>query len=133
MEAVSPRQRREERAVSPGVNYLQLCDEARGEGAEVAAAFAAGIRDVLAGRRGTIELEYPCRAPDRPRWFVGCVTRLRCDGPPRIVVSHEEVTERKLAVEAWTESDAILQTFFDHAPAISASSRSKGRISAMSS
>ena len=42
----------DERAVSAGVNYLRICDEARGEGAGVAAAFAAGIRDVLAGRRG---------------------------------------------------------------------------------
>ena len=84
----------------------------------MAAAFAAGIRDVLAGRRATIELEYPCHAPDRRHWFVGRVSRLRWDGPPRIVVSHEEVTERKLAEVARTESDAVLQTFFNLAPAL---------------
>ena len=85
--------------VSTGVNYLRVCDEAGGEGAEGAADFAAGIRDVLAGRRETIELEYPCHAPDRRRWFVGRVTRLRCGGSPRVVVAHEEVTGRKLAEE----------------------------------
>ena len=71
------------RAVSAGVNYLRICDEARGEGAGVAAAFATGIRDLLAGRRATIELEYPCHAPGRRHWFVGRVSRLRWDGPPR--------------------------------------------------
>ena len=71
----------DDRAVSAGVNYLRICDEARGEGAGVAAAFATGIRDVLAGRRATIELEYPCHAPDRRHWFVGRVYRLRWDGP----------------------------------------------------
>ncbi len=108
----------DDRAVSAGVNYLRICDEARGEGAGVAAAFAAGIRDVLAGRRATIEQEYPCHAPDRRHWFVGRVSRLRWDGPLRVVVSHEEVTERKLAEVARTESDAVLQTFFNLAPAL---------------
>ena len=87
----------DDRAVSAGVNYLRICDETRGEGAGVAAAFATGIRDVLAGRRATIELEYPCHAPDRRHWFVGRVSRLRWGGPPRVVVSHEEVTGRKRA------------------------------------
>ena len=97
MEAVRPRHGADHRAVSAGVNYLRICDEARGEGAGVAAAFATGIRDVLAGRRATIELEYPCHAPGRRHWFVGRVSRLRWDGPPRVVVSHEEVTGRKHA------------------------------------
>ena len=46
------------------------------------------------------------------------MTRLRCGGSPRVVVTHEEVTGRKLAEEGRAESEAILHNFFDHAPAL---------------
>lgn len=49
--------------VSEGTNYLEACDAATGPDSESAAAFAAGIREVLCGRRTSFELEYPCHAP----------------------------------------------------------------------
>ena len=85
--------------VSEGVNYLEACDAATGPDSEWAAAFAAGIREVLRGQRTSFELEYPCHDPDRRRWFVGRVTRLPGSGPPRAVVAHEEVTARRLYEE----------------------------------
>ncbi len=84
-------------AVSPGTNYLHVCDLAEGPGADEAAAIAAGIRDVLAGRIETFELEYPCHSPQRWRWCAGRVTRLRDTGPPHAVIAHEDITPRKLA------------------------------------
>ena len=95
----------DEAAVSEGANYLRAYDKAMGEGAEEAAAFAAGVRDVLSGRSETFELGYPCHAPDRWRWFVGRVTRLRGDGPLRVVVAHEEMTGRERAEEALRKSE----------------------------
>ena len=82
-----------------GANYLEVCDSATGEGSEEAAAFARGIRGVIAGRRTSFELEYPCHSPDEKRWFVGRVTHFPEVDPPKIVVAHENVTERKLAEE----------------------------------
>ena len=82
-----------------GANYLKVCDTARGEGSEEAAAFARGTRDVISGRQDFFELEYPCHSPGKRRWFVGRVTRFVDTNPPKVVVAHENVTERKLAEE----------------------------------
>ena len=81
--------------VSEGANYLEACDSASGLYSEGAAAFAAGIRDVLLGRRKSFELEYPCPTNEELRWFVGRVTRLPGSGPVRAVVAHEDITGRR--------------------------------------
>ena len=83
----------------PGTNYLEVCDEATGEGSEEAIDFARGVRDVISGRLETFELEYPCHSPDERRWFVGRVTCFPDTVPPKVVVAHENVTERRLAEE----------------------------------
>jgi signal transduction histidine kinase len=86
--------------VSEGANYLEACDAAAGQSSEGAAAFAAGVRDVLRGRRGSFELEYPCHSREAWRWFIGRVTHFPEEGaPPRAVVAHEDVTDRRLYEE----------------------------------
>jgi predicted signal transduction protein with EAL and GGDEF domain len=82
-----------------GANYLTVCDSATGPCAGEAPVVAAGIRDVLSGARDLFTLEYPCDAPGERRWFHMRVTRFADDGPVRAVVSHENVTERRLATE----------------------------------
>jgi diguanylate cyclase (GGDEF)-like protein len=78
-----------------GSHYLEICRTATGPGSEEAAAFAAGVRDVLEGRSELFRLEYPCHSPTENRWFVGRVTPLRGD-QHGAVVSHQNVTDRKL-------------------------------------
>lgn len=85
--------------LAEGMSYLEICDSATGPKFEGAAAFAEGIRAVISGRRRTFELEYACHSPDKRRWFIGRVTPFSADGPPRAVVAHENITERKLAEE----------------------------------
>ncbi|HRZ58033.1 MAG TPA: GAF domain-containing protein [Candidatus Paceibacterota bacterium] len=87
-------------AVSEGTNYLAVCDTAQGEWSEQAVPFGEGIRQVLHGSLPSFELEYPCHSPDMKRWFIGHVTPFDGDGPRRVVVSHENITERKRAAEA---------------------------------
>ena len=83
--------------VSEGSNYLEVCGAETGPSSEGAAAFAAGVRDMLRGRKRSFELEYPCHSREARRWFVGRVTRLPEEGaPPRAVVAHEDVTDRRL-------------------------------------
>jgi PAS domain S-box-containing protein len=86
--------------VAEGANYLQVCESAVGEQSADAAAFAEGIRSVLSGRRKEFALEYPCHSPTEQRWFVGRVTRFPANDPPRVVVAHENITERKRAEDA---------------------------------
>ncbi|HXV21039.1 MAG TPA: diguanylate cyclase [Desulfuromonadales bacterium] len=85
--------------VCEGANYLEVCAAAKGEGEEDARAFAAGIREVLAGTREKFTLEYPCHSPFERRWFVGRVTRFAGNGALRVVVAHEDITERMLSEE----------------------------------
>lgn len=85
--------------VCEGANYLDVCASATGEDAALARAFAEGIREVLAGTREKFSLEYPCHAPFERRWFVGRVTRFAGNGNVRVVVAHEDITERMLSEE----------------------------------
>jgi PAS domain S-box-containing protein len=80
-----------------GANYLDVCknaiNQASGEEAKLA---VAGIKAVLAGESKTFKLKYHCHSPDQQRWFQMNVFRLQ--GSRRgVVVSHENITDRKLA------------------------------------
>ena len=66
--------------VLEGANYLAVCDAASGEDADIAHAFAAGLRAVIQGERDEFSLEYPCHSPTVQRWFNGRVTRLPAPG-----------------------------------------------------
>ena len=81
--------------VTEGTNYLRVCESARGDQSEYAAAFAEGIRSVLSGKLEEFEMEYPCHSPDEPRWFLGRVLPFRNGSTPQAVVIHENITERK--------------------------------------
>src|SRR5215208_4326136 len=99
-----------------GANYLRACDSAAGAYSEEAAPFAQGIRSVLSGQREIFELEYPCHSPSERRWFIGRVTQFAADGPPRAVVAHENITERKLAEERLHESERQFRSLFENTP-----------------
>ena len=78
-----------------GDNYLKVCDSVSGHFSEEASIVASGIRDVMTGQSDEFSLEYPCHSPTEKRWFVGHVTRFSGDGPVRVVVAHENISERK--------------------------------------
>ncbi len=86
--------------VFEGANYLAVCDAAQGPDAEQAAEVAAGLRAVLAGEKAEFATEYLCHAPHGQRWFALRATRLAGPGPVRLVVAHENLTQRKLAEHA---------------------------------
>lgn len=88
-----------------GDNYLHLCDASSGRFSEEAARVATGIRAVMAGRQAEFHLEYPCHSSREQRWFVVRVTQFGGEGPVRVVVAHENVTERRLAEDALRESE----------------------------
>ena len=80
-----------------GFSYLDAChlngdDDPEGYGEKT----QAGILAVLAGKQSEFSLEYPCHAPDQPRWFMVTVTSLGngCDGA---VVAHMDISPRVLA------------------------------------
>ena len=91
--------------ISAGINYLEICYNARGAGVKEAIAFARGIQEVSNGKKESFTLEYPCDSPDERGWFVGRVTPLPGKFPRRVVVAHEDITARKLAEEALEKSE----------------------------
>ena len=87
-----------------GMNYLAVCDNAKGPNTEEAAPFAAGIRAVMRGDTDAFSLEYPCHSPEAVRWFLGRVTRFPDNGALRLLVTHQDTTPRKLAEERLREN-----------------------------
>ncbi|MBK8394518.1 MAG: PAS domain-containing sensor histidine kinase [Leptospiraceae bacterium] len=81
-----------------GINYLKLCDTARGPEANDAIVTANGIRSVMLSQLDEFVHEYPCHSPTEKRWFSIRVTRFH-DNSGNIVIAHELITQRKLAEE----------------------------------
>ncbi|NOT25580.1 MAG: PAS domain S-box protein [Acidobacteria bacterium] len=98
---------------SVGDNYLHVCDAVSGMDAVAAASFATGIRATLLGERPEFAMEYPCHSPSEQRWFVGKVTPISGEGPARVVVAHENITERKRAEMAAGRLVAIVESSDD--------------------
>ena len=102
--------------VAEGTNYLRVCDEARGQGSEEARRTALGIRSVAAGEHELFTLEYPCHSPHERRWFNLRATRFPGNGQARVVVSHENVTERKKAELSLEKALKVAQEQANHDP-----------------
>jgi PAS domain S-box-containing protein len=80
-----------------GVNYLEICDRARGEGTSHAHQAACGIRSVLSGGISTFSMEYPCHSATEQHWFLLKVTALADHRSNGAVVMHIDVTTEKQA------------------------------------
>jgi len=82
-----------------GANYLSVCQDSTGYTSDDALNTCTGIQSVLDGRLSCFSLEYPCNSPMEKRWFSLIVTPLGPDNSG-VVISHVNITERILAVEA---------------------------------
>ncbi|WP_247731475.1 sensor histidine kinase [Halovivax limisalsi] len=74
-----------------GINYLEVTEASTSETGRAA---AAGLRELLAGEREHVELEYPCHGPDARRWFLLRATPFTHDGDRYVVVAHSDITDR---------------------------------------
>ncbi len=83
-----------------GLSYLEVCEEASAGGTPGAHQACEGIRSVLAGVAESFSLEYPCHSDTQQRWFQMTATPLTGGRPGGAVVSHSNITKRKLADEA---------------------------------
>lgn len=80
-----------------GINYLKACDSAAESGEEFGKVAARGIRQVMRGAKEQFYFEYPCHSPAEQRWFMMRVTRLHQSDDQYYVITHQNITERKLA------------------------------------
>ena len=91
------------------MNYFRVCEEAAASGLEQAEEILQGIRQVLSSEQEGFVTVYPCDSPRQKRWFGLHVTRFQAPGPVRVVVAHQNITERKLAEDALRESEERLR------------------------
>jgi diguanylate cyclase (GGDEF)-like protein len=82
-----------------GVNYLSECDKAGIMGDDFGVKVASGIRSVIRGHQDKFHFEYPCHSPNEKRWFMMRVTPFTIQTNSCFVISHQNITERKLAEE----------------------------------
>ncbi|MCK6624345.1 MAG: PAS domain S-box protein [Anaerolineae bacterium] len=102
--------------VAEGANYLAVCDLAQGEDTAEASLFAAGLRAVMRIEQDEFSLEYPCHSPHEQRWFMGKVTRFKGSDPIRVVIAHENITERKRMEMLVAEERNLLHTIINATP-----------------
>jgi diguanylate cyclase (GGDEF)-like protein/PAS domain S-box-containing protein len=100
------------------LNYLEVCDGARGNNATEATQAAAGIRSVLAGTAKNFSLEYPCHSPTEHRWFLMTVTPLSNEQRNGAVVMHLNITVRRQTEAAHKRLNTELRVLFDLMPAM---------------
>ena len=102
--------------VYEGVNYLSVCETSRGLNSEEGLLMAAGIRAVICGKQKEFSLEYPCHSSEEKRWFNAHVTRFQFEDNLRIVVAHENITERKRAEAVINNNMLFQQVLMDAIP-----------------
>lgn len=81
----------------PEANYLQVLRQSAGSGDHLAAVAIQGIFHVIQGDLPTFYHEYPCHSPTRKRWFMMRVCPVRDSSRQLLVISHHDITVRKLA------------------------------------
>ncbi len=90
-----------------GTSYLRVCSHAARAGDRDGDSALAGIKSVIHHRKPAFFFEYPCHSPTEQRWFMMGISPLTWRGPERFVVTHQNITDRKLA-ELKIEEQAIL-------------------------
>jgi PAS domain-containing protein len=89
--------------VNIGVNYFDVCKNAKGEHAEEASIVLSGLSSIVRGN-DLFELEYPCDSTDEKRWFLMRATGFSIKDHRYIVVNHINITDRKLAEDTLLKS-----------------------------
>jgi diguanylate cyclase (GGDEF)-like protein len=79
-----------------GTNYLSVCQPDSPPASQGAVDAAQGIRAVLDGRLPSYSQDYPCHSPTQERWFTMTVMPLGQAASDGAVITHINITERKL-------------------------------------
>lgn len=89
-----------------GLNYLEICEGARGDGSSEAHRAAEGIRSVLGGSAKSFSIEYACHSPTQQRWFLLEARPLDEARPSGAVIMHLEVTAARRTEASLRASEA---------------------------
>ena len=79
-----------------GTNYLNVCQHTERSSDQDCGDVLAGMEKIIKGEQSIFYFEYPCHSPIEQRWFMMRICPLDFDEPNYFVVTHENITERKL-------------------------------------
>lgn len=102
-------------SITVGANYLRTCHEGALAGAPGAAEALALVQSACRGESGGRRIDYPCDSSESERWFAMSVEPLRRP-EGGAVVTHVEITERKLAEIAQRKSEVRFRRMADALP-----------------
>ena len=91
------------------ISYLRVCHGAADRGDADGREALAGIQSVIRGDQPAFSFEYPCHSPSEQRWFTMRICPIAWGGPRRFVVTHYNITLRKLA-ELQVEELAVIDS-----------------------
>lgn len=77
-----------------GINYLELCDKARGPDSEEAHKVAKSIRDVIYDNSKSFKIKYPCHSKEEKRWFEVNISAFVYKSDVCYIVSHLPISEK---------------------------------------
>jgi len=88
-------------------NYLVECKKAADNGDEFGLNAYQGILAIIEQQQSDFYLEYPCHSENEKRWFMMRVVPFELSDKKYYVISHQNITERKLAEEQVQKLAAI--------------------------
>ncbi len=80
--------------IGVGANYLDVVAEVTQAGEEHAQAIRAALSAMLREHSSDFMLEFPSRDAASDQWFVLRAARYRAEGPARLVIYHQNISER---------------------------------------
>ncbi len=99
---------------SEGSNYFNTCRKSIANGDVMAAMALKGIQSVMQKKTDCFEMEYSCHSPQKQRWFILDVRPLEGDDQ-KVIVSHHDITFRKMAEDTVKESENKYRRLFESA------------------
>ncbi|MEL6268627.1 MAG: PAS domain-containing sensor histidine kinase [Chloroflexota bacterium] len=96
-----------------GLNYIDICEGAQGRDADIAGQVGSAIRNIGSEHQELFRIEYPCHSPTERRWFMLQVARFDWQGEMRMITAHQNVTDLKVAQQAYANSQKRLQAVVD--------------------
>ena len=111
-----------------GLNYLDVCDSAQGDGSVEAHKIAAGIRSVLGGTARSFSTEYGCQSSGVEYWFLLTVTPLSDDRPKGAIVMYLDVTAKRETENSLRESERRFSDMLGNVELVSLMLDRDGRI-----
>jgi PAS domain S-box-containing protein len=100
--------------VSKGANYFDVCKKSIDAGEVLAGRALKGIQSVFNKEVDIFELEYPRHSPDKQRWFIFNAMSFGIK-EPIVVISHQEITNRKIAEYGTKTSETKYRRLFESA------------------